>query len=61
VERVHRTILEECWKPAFARYLIPRYTGVRLELERRLNYHNTDRAHSGRWTKAARQRRSSGR
>ncbi len=29
VERVQRTILEECWKPAFARYLIPKYTGLR--------------------------------
>jgi transposase InsO family protein len=27
VERVQDTILEECWKPAFARYLIPKYTG----------------------------------
>ena len=27
VERVQGTILEECWKPAFARYLIPKYTG----------------------------------
>ena len=34
VERVQETILEECWKPAFARYLIPKYTGLRLDLER---------------------------
>jgi transposase InsO family protein len=27
VERVQQTILEECWKPAFARYLIPKQTG----------------------------------
>ena len=27
VERVQRTILEESWKPAFARYLVPRCTG----------------------------------
>jgi transposase InsO family protein len=50
-ERVQRTILEECWKPAFARYLIPKYTGLRLDLDRYLNYYNTDRAHTGRWTK----------
>ena len=25
VERVQRTILEECWKPSFARYLVPKY------------------------------------
>ncbi len=51
VERVQRTILEECWKPTFARYLIPKYTGLRLDLERYLRYYNTDRAHTGRWTR----------
>src|SRR3989442_1515334 len=51
VERVQETILEECWKPAFARYLIPKYTGLRLDLERYLRYYNTDRAHTGRWTR----------
>ena len=51
VERVQETILEECWKPAFARYLIPKYTGLRLDLDRYLDYYNTDRAHTGRWTK----------
>ena len=45
------TTLEECWKPAFARYLIPKYTGFRLDLERYLPYYNTDRAHTGRWTR----------
>ena len=29
VERLHRTILEECWRPAFARFLQVRYTGLR--------------------------------
>jgi len=33
VERVQETILDECWKPAFARYLIPKYTGLRLDLD----------------------------
>jgi transposase InsO family protein len=51
VERVQGTILEECWKPAFARYLIPKYTGLRLDLARYLRYYNTERAHTGRWTK----------
>jgi transposase InsO family protein len=52
VERVEETILDECWKPAFARYLIPNYTGgLRLDLDRYLDYYNTDRAHTGRWTK----------
>jgi transposase InsO family protein len=51
VERVQQTILEECWKPTFARYLIPKYTGLRRELETYLDYYNTDRAHTGRWNK----------
>ena len=51
VERVQETILEECWKPAFARYLIPKQTGLRLDLERYLRYYNTERAHTGRWTR----------
>ncbi len=51
VERVQQTILEECWKPAFARYLIPKQTGLKLDLERYLRYYNTQRAHTGRWTK----------
>ena len=44
VERVQQTILEECWKPGFPRYLIPKYTGLRLDLDRYLTYYNTDRA-----------------
>ena len=48
VERVQQTILDECWKPAFARYLIPKQTGLRLDLERCLRYYNTER---GRWTR----------
>lgn len=50
VERLQGTLLEECWKPAFARYLVPRYTGLRRDLERYLAYYNFDRAHTGRWT-----------
>jgi transposase InsO family protein len=51
VERVQRTILEECWKPAFARYLLPKYVGLRRELERYLVHYNFDRTHNGRLTK----------
>ena len=51
VERVQGTILEECWKPAFARYLVPKQTGLRRELQRYLRYYNEDRAHTGRWTR----------
>ncbi len=51
VERVQRTILDECWRPAFARYLIPKFTGLRLDLQRYLSYYNQDRAHNGRLTR----------
>jgi transposase InsO family protein len=50
VEALHRLLLEECWRPAFARYLYPRYTGLRRELERYLADYNFDRVHHGRLT-----------
>ena len=51
VERVQQTILHECWKPSFARYLTPKYTGLRRDLDYYLELYNTDRAHTGRRTK----------
>ena len=33
VERVHRTILEECWRPSFARSLVPKLTALKRDLE----------------------------
>lgn len=51
VERVQRTILEGCWKPSFARYLIPTYTGLRHDLKRYVSYYNSDGAHTGRLTR----------
>jgi transposase InsO family protein len=51
VEALHKTILDECWRPAFARYIYPRYTGLRRELETYLRYYNTDRVHHGRLTR----------
>jgi len=51
VEALHKTILDECWRPAFARYLYPRFTGLRRELERYLAYYNLDRVHHGRLTR----------
>jgi transposase InsO family protein len=50
VERAQLTVLDECWRPAFARYLIPKLTGLRRVLERFLLDYNTDRAHTGRIT-----------
>ena len=51
VERVQRTVLEECWRPSFARSLVPRLTALRRDLEAYLDYYNYDRAHTGRHTK----------
>ncbi len=50
VEALHRTILEECWRPAFARYLHVRFTGLRRELDHYLEFFNFDRVHHGRLT-----------
>ena len=50
VERAQLTVLDECWRPAFARYLIPKLTGLRRELDRFLWTYNHDRAHNGRIT-----------
>ncbi len=50
VERLHRTLLEECWRPAFARYLQVRYRGLQRELASSLAYYNYERAHTGRIT-----------
>jgi transposase InsO family protein len=54
VERLHRTILEECWRPAFARYLQVRFTGLRRDLARYLHDYNYDRERHGRITQGRR-------
>jgi len=53
VERLHRTLLEECWRPAFARYLHVRLHGLSRELGRYLRFYNEQRAHTGRITRGA--------
>lgn len=50
VERLQLTILEECWRPAFARSLVPRMTALQKDLEMYLHDYNFDRAHTGRLT-----------
>jgi transposase InsO family protein len=50
VERLHRTILDECWRPAFARFLQVRFTGLREQLAHFLTDYNNYRAHTGRIT-----------
>ena len=51
VERLHRTILEECWRPAFARYLYLRSSGLRRDLDAYLHDYNHHREHHGRITR----------
>jgi transposase InsO family protein len=50
VEQLHRTILEECWRPAFARYLQVRFSGLKRDLAHYLNDYNHHREHHGRIT-----------
>jgi transposase InsO family protein len=50
VERAQLTILEECWRPAFARSLAPKITALRRDLDEYLSEFNFDRAHNGRLT-----------
>lgn len=51
VERLQLTILEECWRPAFARSLAPKISALDRDLDEYLAYFNFDRAHNGRLTK----------
>lgn len=51
VERPHRTILDECWRPAFARFLQVRYSGLKRQLDSDLRYYNHERAHTDRLTR----------
>ena len=50
VERVQRTILEECWRPSFARSLVPKVGGLVRDLAGYLDFYNVERAHTGRLT-----------
>src|SRR5207247_8009497 len=51
VEAMHKTILDECWRPAFARYLQVRFQGLRRDLADYLRYYNFERVHTGRLTR----------
>jgi transposase InsO family protein len=51
VERLQQTILEECWRPSFARSLVPKITALEQDLADYLKIYNHDRAHTGRLTK----------
>jgi len=51
VERLQLTILEECWRPSFARSLVPKMTALQRDLDEYLVDYNFDRAHTGRLTR----------
>jgi transposase InsO family protein len=51
VERLQQTVLEECWRPSFARSLVPKLTALERDLKQYLGYYNFDRAHTGRLTR----------
>lgn len=51
VERVQRTVLEECWRPTFARSLVPKFTALGRDLAHYLRHFNFERPHLGRYTK----------
>jgi transposase InsO family protein len=51
VERLHRTILEECRRPAFARYLYLPFSGLRQDLNAYPHDYNHHREHHGRPTR----------
>jgi transposase InsO family protein len=50
VERVQRTVLEECWRPSFARSLVPKLHGLTRDLAAYVRFYNEERAHTGRLT-----------
>jgi transposase len=46
IERV-QLVLDECWKPAFARFIYLTQSGLGRELATYVRLYNTDRAHNG--------------
>jgi len=53
VERVQRTILEECYQPALIGYVQPSITGLRHDLNHYLTHYNHQRPHHGKWNQGA--------
>ena len=51
VEGVQGIILNECWRPSFARSLVPKYTALRRDLADYVELFNFERVHDGRYTK----------
>ena len=51
IEPCRRFSPEECWRPAFARYLHVRFTGLKRDLDRYVDEYNFRRVHNGRLTR----------
>lgn len=47
---LRQRILDECWRPSFARYLPPRFSSLRHDHEGYLCFYNIDASHNGRLT-----------
>ncbi len=45
---MQRTVLEECWRPTFARSRVAKLTALKRDLADYLDYYNWDRGHTGR-------------
>jgi transposase InsO family protein len=58
VEALHKTLLDECWRPAFARYIYPSLHRAK-KLNTYLRFYNNDRIHHRRRTQRRIPQRSS--
>jgi hypothetical protein len=59
VEALRKTILDECRRPVLARYLYPRYSGLRRALSTYSSFHNHDHVRHGRLAQGTSRRTSS--
>jgi hypothetical protein len=49
VERLHKTMLNECYRMTFRKKIYPTLTELQTDLDEWLRYYNEERVHQGRW------------
>ena len=49
VERLHRTMLNECYRITFRKKIYTTLTELQTDLDEWLRYYNEERVHQGRW------------
>jgi hypothetical protein len=49
VERLHQTMLTECYRMTFRKKIYPTLTELQTDLDEWLRYYNEERVHQGRW------------